>query len=370
MRLHGKAGADMDANSAPLVTLTRGSIIESMHRGYIAVVDADARVIWSAGDPRHVTYYRSSAKPIQVLPVVASGACDRFGITQRELAVMVGSHHAQSCHVEAVRSILDKIGLDESSLECGIHRPTDSKQAERLAKEGLPVTPIYNNCSGKHAGMLAYALHMGYPVENYVDALHPVQVDMHAAVAEMCGLKPEEVAVGVDGCGVAVFGMPVANMAYAYARLSEPDAMPERFREAGIRVRAAMTDYPVMVGGDKDFSTRLMQARPGEIVAKGGAEGLLCFAMLGRGIGTCVKIEDGNARALPVAVAEVLHQLGLVKASAQDGSSDGGATVSAGQPEVLSTAQPIRNHRRETVGHMQPCFRLQPVNSSLLPARS
>lgn len=337
----------MDANSVPLAALTRGSMVESLHRGFIAVVDVDGNVIWSVGDPHHVTYYRSSAKPIQVLPVVTSGACDRYGITQSELAVMVASHHGQDCHVEAVRSILGKIGLDESYLACGVHRPTDGRQAEKLVREGRPVTPVYNNCSGKHAGMLAYALHMGYPVENYVDASHPVQVDMHAAVAEMCGLHAKEVTVGVDGCGVAVFGMPLANMAYAYARFSMPDTMPEKFREAGIRVRAAMTEFPVMVGGDKDFSTRLMQALPGKIVAKGGAEGLMCFAMLDKGIGVCIKVEDGSARALPVAIAEVLNQLGV-------------GTAGADNSEVLSTVQQIRNHRREVVGQMQPCFRLQP----------
>ncbi len=341
----------MGGNPAPLVGVTRGSITESLHRGYIALADKDGRVIWGAGDTRHVTYYRSSAKPIQVLPVVASGACDRFGITPAELAVMVASHHGQDCHVEAVRSILGKIGLDESHLECGLHRPTNRAQADRLVREGLPVTPIYNNCSGKHAGMLAYALHMGYPTRGYVSASHPVQIDMHAAVAEVCGLEPEQVVVGVDGCGVAVFGMPVANMAYAYARLSEPDTMPDRFREAADRVRAAMTEHPVMVGGDGDFATRLVQALPGEVLAKGGAEGLLCFALPGRGVGACVKMEDGSARALPVAVAEVLRQLGLV-----DGGDD----------EVLSTAPPIRNHRRETVGYMQPYFHLQAMNSSLL----
>lgn len=345
---------DSGNNSVPLATVTRGGIVESLHRGYVAVVDAAGRVLWGAGDPCHVTYYRSSAKLIQALPIVASGAVDRFGITQLELAVICASHRGQDCHVEAVRSILAKIGLDESYLLCGVHRPVDGKQTRRLIREGREPTPIYNNCSGKHAGMLAYALHVGYPLDNYVDAQHPVQVDMHAAVAEVCGLASEQVIIGVDGCGVAVFGMPVANMAYAYARLAEPDAMPRHFHEAAVRVRSAMMENPVMVGGDGDLGTRLMQAYPGRLLAKGGAEGLFCVAALKFGVGICIKVEDGSPRALPVIVAEVLRQLGMV----EEGEP---------HPEALSAMAPVINHRKEIVGHYQPCFRLQPGHGQLVP---
>ena len=339
----------MKTMSTPLVAITRGELVESLHRGFVAIVDADGRIPWCAGDPMHVTYFRSSAKPIQVLPIIASGAIERFGFTDKELAVMAASHHGQDCHIEAVLSILHKIGLDESHLACGTHRPTDAKQSQRLVRECAPVTPVYNNCSGKHAGMLAYAMHMGYPTEGYVDINHPVQVDMWKAVAEVCGLSPDEVVRGVDGCGVVVFGMPVASMAYGYARLAQPETMPARFREAASRITRVIMAYPEMIGGTTDFGTKLMQALPGRVVAKGGAEGLFCLGAVERGIGVCVKIEDGSPRALPAAVAETLKQLGLVGDETHD-------------DEELASVRPIRNHRGDSVGYAQACFRLEPYS--------
>ncbi len=344
--------SELPTMSAPLVQVTRGELVESLHRGHIAVVDCRGNVLWQAGDPMYVTYFRSSAKPFQVLPIIESGAVDRFGITERELAVMAASHHGEDCHVEAVMSILGKIGLDESCLKCGVHKPTNPTQAARLAREGIPVTPVFNNCSGKHAGMLAYATHKGYPIDNYVDKESSVQIDMWKAVAEICGLLPEEVVRGVDGCGVVVFGMPIANMAYAYARLACPDMLPERLREPARRVTSAMVEYPEMIGGTLDFGSNLMKNSKGAVFAKGGAEGLFCVGVPKRGIGIAVKIEDGGSRGLQTAVMETLRLLDVVPQE----------TFAEPQTSIVAF---VRNCREDVVGEISPCFELAEGNSRL-----
>jgi L-asparaginase II len=344
--------SELPTMSTPLVSVSRGELVESLHRGHIAVVDSRGKVLWQAGNPMYVTYFRSSAKPLQVLPIIESGAVDRYAINDRELTVMAASHHGEDCHVEAVMSILGKIGLEESCLKCGVHMPTNRMQAARLVKEGISVTPVYNNCSGKHAGMLAYAMHNGYPIDNYLDRENPVQVNMWKAVAEVSGLPPEKVVRGVDGCGVVVFGMPIANMAYAYARLADPGALPECFRDPAQRMTSAMIEYPEMIGGSSDFGSNLMRNCGGTVFAKGGAEGLFCVGVPRLGIGIAVKIEDGGSRGLQTSVMEVLRLLDI-----------------AG-PEMLNEEQtsvvaPIRNCRKEVVGEITPCFELTEGQSSL-----
>ena len=344
--------SELPTMSTPLVSVSRGELVESLHRGHIAVVDSRGKVLWQAGNPMYVTYFRSSAKPLQVLPIIESGAVDRYAINDRELTVMAASHHGEDCHVEAVMSILGKIGLEESCLKCGVHMPTNRMQAARLVKEGISVTPVYNNCSGKHAGMLAYAMHNGYPIDNYLDRENPVQVNMWKAVAEVSGLPPEKVVRGVDGCGVGVFGMPIANMAYAYARLADPGALPECFRDPAQRMTSAMIEYPEMIGGSSDFGSNLMRNGGGTVFAKGGAEGLFCVGVPRLGIGIAVKIEDGVSRGLQTSVMEVLRVLDI-------------AGPEMLNEEQTSVAAPIRNCRKEGVGEITPCFELREGQSSL-----
>jgi len=342
--------------SQALVTLCRGELVESVHRGHIAVVDADGRMLWQAGDPRYVTYFRSAAKPVQVLPIVASGAVDRFGITQAELAVMAASHHGEDIHIEAVISILGKIGLTESALMCGTHTPSCVSSPERASagssraavrvRAGEPFSPVFNNCSGKHSGMLVYAAHRGYPVDDYISKDSQVQQDMWQAVSDAAGLPREQVVRGVDGCGVVVFGMPLANMAYAYARMSSPRSLPEKYMEPARRVVGAMTNHPEMVGGSRDFGTNLMLGARGAVFSKGGAEGLFCVGIPAQGVGVAVKIEDGGARALPSSVMETLRALGML-------------TPQMASMRELAVERPVRNCRGDVVGHMRPCFELE-----------
>jgi len=339
---------------APLVEVRRGAIVESRHRGHIAVVDGDGQLVASLGSPDTVTYMRSSAKPHQAIPLVSSGAAARYGFTDRELAVACGSHSGEAVHAETVAGMLGKIGLPSDALKCGIHEPFDRRTAERLRASGEPPDILQNNCSGKHTGMLALALHLGAPTETYDRPDNPVQQAILRAVSGFSGLPAEEVAAGIDGCGVPVYGLPVRSMALMYARLVAPaDDFEEAWRAASARLVAAITAHPEMVGGTVErFDTELMHAAQGRLVSKVGAEGVYTAAVLPcaewpRGLGVAFKIEDGeDRRARPTVAVETLRQLGVLRAGA----------LEAVRPY---SSFPIRNHRGDLVGETRPAFNLE-----------
>ena len=341
-------------NSAPLVEVWRGRVVESRHRGHVAAVDADGRLVAHAGEPDTITYLRSSGKPFQVIPLLTSGAADRFGFDDAEIAVACGSHSGEDLHAKTVARMLEKIGLDESFLKCGTHEPFDRATAERLRERGENPTALRNNCSGKHTGMLALALHLGARPEEYDHAESPVQQSILRDVAKFAGLPAGEIAVGTDGCGVPVFGMPVRAMALMYARLASPPAdFDEETRRACARITEAMTAHPEMVGGTRErFDTEVMRACAGCIVSKIGAEGIYTAAVLPcerwpRGLGLAFKIEDGEDRRARSTIAiESLRQLDVLNEDAQK-------TL---RPYA---SFPVKNHRGENVGEIRASFELR-----------
>lgn len=264
------------------VAVRRGGFIECIHEVH-AVAIRGGEVVVSAGDPGLVASLRSSAKPLQALPLARAHP----ELSGEELAIAAASHFGTPRHVEAVRKLLAATGGSEDELDCGL-------------QEGRAQEPIYDNCSGKHAGMIATCRAHGWPVEGYRLPDHPLQALLRAEVAAATGLEPEEVATGIDGCGVVAFAVPLERAALAYSRLEELDG--------GARVAGAMRAHPVLVGGEGATDTVFMQAHPG-IVAKGGAEGLLCAS--GGGMGLALKVADGNSRALRPALAAVSAQLGV-----------------------------------------------------------
>lgn len=340
-------------DSAPLVEVWRGRIVESRHRGHVAAVDG-GRLVAYAGEPETVTYLRSSGKPFQAIPLLTSGAADHFGFDESEVAVACGSHSGEDVHAETVARMLEKLGLDESFLKCGTHEPFDLATAERLRERGEKPTALRNNCSGKHTGMLALALHIGARPEEYDHAESPVQQAILHAVAKFAELPAGEVAVGTDGCGVPVFGMPVRAMALMYARLAAPPPdFDEETRRACARITNAMTAHPEMVGGTKErFDTEVMRACAGRIVSKIGAEGVYTAGVLPcerwpKGLGLAFKIEDGEDRRARSTIAiEALRQLDVLNEDAQK----------ALQPYA---SFPVKNHRSENVGEIRASFKLQ-----------
>lgn len=304
----------------PLVQVRRGGITESRHRGHIVVVEPDGNVVAQLGVPETVTFLRSSAKPFQALPLLVSGAAGAFGFTDREVAMACASHNGEPIHTELVASMLKKIGLGSEALKCGIHEPYSVEVAQQLRERGEAPNVLQNNCSGKHAGMLATAVHLGAPTETYIKPEHPVQLAIGKSIAQFSGVAVEDLAVGIDGCAVPVFGITVKAMALAYARLiAPPPDFDEATRNACSRIVRVMSSYPELIGGTTDrLDTEIMRAAPGRLISKVGAEGVYTAGVLPnerwpRGLGVALKIEDGDdKRARPTVVIEALRQLGVL----------------------------------------------------------
>ncbi len=297
-----------------MIVLRRAAVIESRHRMHVAVTDADGRLLWRAGDPDLVTFLRSAAKPFQALPLVADGAVEGMGIPQEELALACASHGGEPGHVEGVRHLLERSGIPEAALACGPHAPLSEWAASALAHSGELPQPIHNNCSGKHAGMLALARHHQWPLDGYLSPRHPVQRRMLTEVARWSGLAKGEIGTGVDGCGVVCFAMPLRFMARAYAALARASAQGV----LGARgIVEAMVEHPWMMGGTDRLVSSVMLACGGSVILKDGAEGIFCGAERGGTMGFALKAEDGSRRAAAAAARRVLEALELLGGSAR-----------------------------------------------------
>ncbi len=269
--------------------------------------DADGALVESGGDAGELAWVRSSAKPFQALPLVASGAADSLVLTGEELAIACGSHCGEEAHVAAARSILRKAGLSEADLESGAHYPLSRSAANALVRAGEKPGAVHGNCSGKHAGMLALCVYRGYETEGYRDRDHPLQREILSAVGAMCGIEEKEIAVGGDGCGAPAFALPLRSLATGFARLNAGKA-PEPFANAASRIREAMREHPFMVAGTGMLDTRLM--RGSQVVCKSGAEGIFA-AGLPDGMGIVIKVSDGSARAVEPVALSLLERLGV-----------------------------------------------------------
>jgi L-asparaginase II len=341
-------------NAEPLVTVTRGAIVESRHRGHVVAVEPNGRVVAYLGVPETVSYLRSSAKPHQAIPLVASGAADRFGFSEKEIALACASHSGEEIHTEIAASMLKKIGLDPSALKCGIHEPFSAAVAKRMRENKEEPNVLQNNCSGKHAGMLALALDLHASTETYYEADNPVQLAIGRTVAQFSGIAIEDIAIGVDGCGVPVFGITVEGMARMYARLVNPPAdYDDKTRAACLRIVSAMASHPELIGGTTDrLDTELMRAVRGRLVSKVGAEGVYTVGVLPNerwknGLGLALKIEDGDDnRARPTVVIESLRQLGVL---------DDESLESVSRYAFF----PVKNRRGDVVGEITADFTLQ-----------
>ena len=338
----------------PLVEVKRGSITESRHRGHIVVVDPEGNLIASLGAPENVTYLRSSAKPFQAIPLLITGAADRFGFTDREVALACGSHNGEPIHTELVASMLKKIGLGPEALHCGAHEPYGVEAALDLRNRGEQPSALHNNCSGKHAGMLAVALHLGAPIDNYESPVNPVQKAIVDVVSQFSGVAVTDMAIGIDGCAVPACGITVKAMALAYARLvSPPASFDKTTRDACERIVRVMSAYPELIGGTSDrLDTELMRAAPSRLVSKVGAEGVYTAGVRPseewpQGLGVALKIEDGDdKRARPTVVIELLRQLGVLHDESLEAVSK-------------YAFFPVKNRRGDLVGEIRAAFDLK-----------
>jgi L-asparaginase II len=297
-QVDGDAGLPEDA---PLAAVRRGALVESVHRGRLAVCDPEGNVLEAVGDPEAYIYARSSAKPFQALPLVLSGAAEAFGLTDEELAVACASHNAEEPHLAAVRSILEKACLTEDDLQSGAHLPLYEPEADKLIRSGEDPRPIHGNCSGKHAGMLAVCVHEGYETATYRDPGHPLQRRILGLIAEVCGLREDEVLIAGDNCGVPAFALPLRSLATGLARVATRNALLDELALAALRIGDAMREHPFMVAGTGRFDTDLMRST--DLLVKGGAEAVLVVGSRD-GWGMVLKISDGALRGVrPVALA-------------------------------------------------------------------
>lgn len=347
-------GQDTQNAAAPLVEITRGALVESLHRGLIAVVDGEGRIIAQLGDVQTRTWYRSAAKPFQTIPLIAIGAADHFNLSLSELSVISASHSGEKIHLETVSSILKKIGLSETDLLCGAHLPFDELAARDLQTQLKSPSQLHNNCSGKHSGMLALAQFLGQPISDYINPQHPVQQRILNVLAQFSGIQTSEISIAVDGCSAPVFGVSILAMARSYARLvaARQVNLDPTLAIAAEQVVKAMTEFPEMVGGSRGrLDTDLMKAAQKRIVSKVGAEGVQLLGVkpcqqYPKGLGVAIKIEDGDTRrARDPVVIETLRQLGVLNAE---------------QIKQLAaySRTTIYNHRKLEVGKIRPCFQL------------
>jgi L-asparaginase II len=289
-----------------LVDVTRGGLIESRHRGAVAVVDDTGGVAFQVGDIGHAIFPRSAVKALQALPLLESGAADRLGLNGAEIALACASHTGEPEHVATALAMLGKAGRDAGCLECGVQWPSLHAATVALAASGARATALHNNCSGKHAGFICLACDHGEDPAGYVHPEHPAMRRVTAALAEMTGTMLDERNRAIDGCSIPTYAVPPRALALAFARFGTGRALPAERAAAAARIRAAVAAHPFMVAGTGRFDTEVMQAFGPRAFVKVGAEGVHCAALPDLGLGIAVKCDDGAGRAAELVMATLL----------------------------------------------------------------
>lgn len=321
------------------VEVVRGGVVESRHTVSVVVADGRGDSVVTLGDPGALTFYRSAAKPLQALPLVEEDVTGRFGLTASELALCCASHEGEQKHVRGARSILSKCGADESLLRCGAHRPFSLESSDALVRAREEPGRIHNNCSGKHAGMIAFAIAMEWDPVDYHLPDHPVQQRMLGEIERWSGRPSADIPVAVDGCGVSCFAVGLDEMAASFGRFTAEAV----HGGASAQVIEAMTEYPFMVGGTGRTCSDVMSIASGRAWVKLGAEGVYGGGVRGSGLGFAIKVADGGRRAVEAALIRTLECLGVLDAD------DVEAVARHGRPQVLNT-------RNEVVGEIRPAF--------------
>jgi L-asparaginase II len=292
-----------------VVEVTRGAVVESAHRGAVAVYDADGGSVLEIGDTDRPVFPRSAVKAIQALPFVESGAADAYGFGEKELALACASHSGQPEHVELARAMLAKAGLDETALECGTHWPSSHDATVALARSGGSPNALHNNCSGKHSGFLCTCRHLGIDHRGYVKAGHQEQEMVREAMEAVTGQKHDADHRGTDGCSIPTYAVPLKSFAQGFARMATGQGLGPKRAAAAKRLLNACMAEPFLVSGTGRADVTLMQAAPGRIFVKTGAEGVYCAAVPELGLGVAIKCDDGAGRGAEVMVAAVLAKL-------------------------------------------------------------
>ena len=323
---------------------TRAGHVENIHRADMAAVNCKGEVVASIGNENLPMFWRSAAKPFQALPFVKNGGLERYKITDEELALLVSSHSGEENHVSLVRGILSKLGLDESVLDCGVVRPMSGKAFKKLISAGEKVLPVHNPCSGKHSQIIALSMMLGIDYKGYTQPNHEAQKVIFKHVAMAARIPEEKLEIGIDGCGVPVFYLPIYNMSLAYARLSTPKLGNwGEYELAATKIRNAMSKYPQVLSGTGRIDLAVSEVTNGRIIAKIGADAVYCLAVKDGDLGITFKIEDGDYSAVNPMTIAVLKHLDLL-------TKDEAAELDKKFPPVL------KNHRGEVIGTIEAVF--------------
>lgn len=326
-----------------LVEVLRGGRLESAHRGAVTVVDARGSTLLAIGDVAAPVYPRSTVKPLQAMPLVASGAADRLGINEAELAIACGSHGGEPLHVATALSMLRKAGRDPGCLECGAHWPLDEPAARGLAARGEEPSALHNNCSGKHAGFICLACFRRIDPRGYVRPEHPVMREVTAALEAVTQVRLTALTPGIDGCSIPTFPLPLLSLAAAFARFGTGEGLPGDLASAAARLLQAVAAHPTMVAGPGRFDTRIIETTKAGLFIKSGAEGTACATIPAAGLGIAIKIDDGAGRAAQAAMAATLTRFAAryIDAEAQAALAE-------------ATAPILKNWNGFTVGCLKP----------------
>lgn len=335
-----------------LVEITRGTLVESRHRGAIAVCDAEGKLVAGWGDVEAMVYPRSAFKSLQALPLIETGAADALRVTGEELALACASHSGEAMHVERINAWLKRIDCVDDDLACGPHLPISEPAAHTMLRAGERPCRVHNNCSGKHTGFLTIARHLHIAVDGYERPDHPVQILVREAIASLCDLRPDDLPIGIDGCAAPNYALPLQRLARAMARLGDTASLGPARAKAAQRLLAAWKAHPLLVSGTGRACADMIAAARGATVVKTGAEGVFVAVLPEQGLGVALKIDDGATRAAETAMAKILT---LFDAADEDA------------PAIAKHARPsVKNWRGDIVGERRTTAAL--AKRPILPA--
>jgi L-asparaginase II len=329
-----------------LVEVTRGSQVESRHRGAVSVVDAEGAAVLTLGDVECRVFPRSAVKALQALPLVEGGFAEKYALTDAEIALACASHSGEPEHVATAAAMLEKAGEMPACLECGSHWPSNDDAARALAASGRTPTALHNNCSGKHAGFICLACGLGTDPEGYVSPEHPVQRAVSAALEDITGASHTGDVRGIDGCSIPTYAVPLPALAFGFAKFGAGVGLSKGCVRAAERIRAAVAAHPFMVAGTGRFDTRVMERFGERVFVKTGAEGVHCAALPELGYGLAVKCDDGGKRAAEAVMASVI--LRFLEADDEERAFLAGFA-----------RRPLRNWNGITVGEVRPSEALE-----------
>ena len=329
-----------------LVDVLRSNVLESSHRGDLAVVTSKGETLYEVGNSDRLTFFRSASKPFQMIAALEAGIAEAFRLDLKEIAICLSSHSGEKEHVELLKSMMEKVGIEEKELTCGIHDPINKEAASELTALGQKPSKLHCNCSGKHIALIAAAKAMEATMDGYHEKDHEIQRKIDKVVAEFSGVRPVDLIKAYDGCGLPVHAVPLKNIAQAFANLSDLNFSEGKYKKSQNYISSAMTMYPEMVAGKGRLDTELMKAFGDRLIGKIGAEGVYCVSLLGKSVGVALKIEDGNSRAVGPVILEALLQMKVIEKEEIE------RLKGFWKPALL-------NHNGEHVGVIKPCFKMK-----------